>query len=56
MAWPELNTFGIVKNPITSSVWVNNSDEGHLNPPNAFLLMTGEFFLLMDGGNLLLSS
>lgn len=52
MAWPDINTFGLDKNPLTSSVWVNNNDEGSLNPPDAFLLMDGTFFLLMDGTNL----
>lgn len=55
MGWPTPDGFGIFKNPLAFSVYVENNVEGKLNPPDGFLLMNGQFFLLMNGQNLLLT-
>ena len=56
MPWPRLGTFGINDNPVNFTPFVENNSpfDGGEESASDFLLMDGEFFLLMAGGNLLL--
>lgn len=54
MGFPRTGKFGIIENPLIFTPFVtNNSGEDEFSAGD-FLLMDGEFFLLMAGGNFLL--
>lgn len=56
MSYPSLVSFGIEENPLLDSPFVLGSLEGGTAPPvgNFFLLLNGQRFGLLNGGDLLL--
>jgi len=56
MPWPSIVNFGIVDNPLIDSPFVESSEKIGMPPPaeNDFLLLNGNIFGLLGGGNLLL--
>lgn len=54
MPFPKVGVFGIVENPLVFTPFGENNSPSGMTVGNNFLLMYGEFFLLMDGTHLLL--
>jgi len=53
MSFPKTQKFGIIENPLIFSPFSTNNSPGDELVDLDFLLMDGEFFLLMDGTHLL---
>lgn len=56
MSYPSVATFGIVENPLIYTPFAegNSPSTGGVPPHSAFILMDGELFGLMAGGDFLI--
>ncbi len=54
MSFPVPGQFGVIENPLIITPFANNNTPGTVTSASDFLLLDGEMFLLLAGGNFLL--